>query len=71
MSNGSFSHAGLQPKKERDALPDPVVARDENHRNTSTFGDRSAGGYYFDYSSFNDSDQPRVSLSVKTVSVRY
>jgi hypothetical protein len=71
VSNGSFSYAGLQLKKERDALPDPVVARDENHCNTSNFGDRSAGGYYFNYSNLNGSDQPRASFSVKTVNVRY
>jgi hypothetical protein len=46
-SNGRnrFEYAGLQLKKERSGLPDPVVARDNNSCDTSNFGDRAAGGY--------------------------
>ncbi|MEV8016192.1 hypothetical protein AB0O76_07590 [Streptomyces sp. NPDC086554] len=66
-----FKYASLQLKKERSALPDPVVARDKNYCDTSSFGDRSKGGYYFNYSNLNGYDQTGYKLWVKKVAVKY
>lgn len=70
-SNGTFRYAGLQLKKERANLPDPVVARDNNYCDTSSFGDVSAGKYYFNYANMNGYDQPGSLLSVSSVVVKY
>ncbi|MEV3989826.1 hypothetical protein AB0J57_13070 [Streptomyces sp. NPDC049837] len=70
-SHGTFRYAGLQLKKERANLPDPVVARDNNYCDTSSFGDVSAGKYYFNYSNMNGYDQPFAALTVSSVVVKY
>ncbi|WP_327684613.1 hypothetical protein [Streptomyces sp. NBC_00467] len=46
VSTGTFRYAGLQLKRERVALPDPVVKRLNNACNTVYFGDQVAGTYY-------------------------
>ncbi|MBW1597804.1 hypothetical protein [Streptomyces sp. JJ38] len=66
-----FRYAGLQLKKERSWSPDPVVARDNNYCDTSYFGDRSAGGYYFNYTTYNGSNRVRSYLNVKDVTIRW
>ncbi|MEU1891832.1 hypothetical protein [Streptomyces pristinaespiralis] len=66
-----FRYAGLQLKKERSGLPDPVVARDNNYCDTSNFGDRAAGSYYFNYSNLNGFDQTGYQLKVNEVAVKY
>ncbi|MFI1867012.1 hypothetical protein [Streptomyces jumonjinensis] len=66
-----FEYAALQLKKERQSFPDPVVDRDNNHCNTSTFGDLSSGWYYFNYSGLNGTDTTSYHLSVNTVVVKY
>ncbi|MFI9501028.1 hypothetical protein ACIG92_24560 [[Kitasatospora] papulosa] len=71
VDNGSFTYAGLQLKKERSGLPDTVVNRDNNYCDTSSFGDKAAGKYYFNYSSLNGQDTTAAYLSVSTVTVRY
>jgi hypothetical protein len=71
VDNGRFTYAGLQLKKERAGLPDTVVNRDNNYCDTSSFGDKSAGKYYFNYSSLNGHDSVSAYLSVRTVTVRY
>lgn len=71
VSGGSFTYAGLQLKKAVTALPDTVVNRDNNYCDTSSFGDKAAGDYYFNYSSLNGQDTVDASFSVKTVTIRY
>ncbi|WP_329167834.1 hypothetical protein OG939_35920 [Streptomyces sp. NBC_01685] len=71
VDNGRFTYAGLQLKKERSGLPDTVVNRDNNYCDTSSFGDKGAGKYYFNYSSLNGQDTTAAYLSVSTVTVRY
>ncbi|WP_223775456.1 hypothetical protein [Streptomyces sp. 135] len=66
-----FKHATIQLKKERSGLPDPVVARDNNYCDTSSFGDRSKGSYYFKYTRLNGYDQTGYKLFVKRVVVKY
>ncbi|MFE6038595.1 hypothetical protein [Streptomyces sp. NPDC056452] len=58
-------------KKARASLPDTVVNRDNNYCDTSSFGDKAAGTYYFNYSSLNGQDTVAAYLSVSTVTVRY
>ncbi|MFD5990639.1 hypothetical protein ACFWGE_03005 [Streptomyces bacillaris] len=53
VDNGRFTYAGLQLKKVRPGLPDTVVNRDNNYCDTSSFGDKAAGTYYFHYSNLN------------------
>ncbi|WP_299541736.1 hypothetical protein [uncultured Streptomyces sp.] len=71
VTSGSFSYAGLQLKKEVNNLPDTVVNRDNNYCDTSSFGDKAAGKYYFNYSSLNGQDTVSAAFSVSTVTVRY
>ncbi|MFD4034783.1 hypothetical protein ACFWVP_30845 [Streptomyces sp. NPDC058637] len=71
VDNGSFTYAGLQLKKVVGGLPDTVVNRDNNYCDTSSFGDKAAGSYYFNYSSLNGQDTTAAFLSVSTVTVRY
>lgn len=71
VTAGSFSYAGLQLKKVVNNLPDTVVNRDNNYCDTSSFGDKAAGSYYFNYSSLNGQDSVDAAFSVKTVTVRY
>lgn len=65
-----FRSATLQLKKERSALPDPVVGRDDNHCDTSDFGRQGRGKYYFNLSRINGTDSG-LSLTVRKVSVQY
>ncbi len=71
VDNGRFTYAGLQLKKARPGLPDTVVNRDDNHCDTSSFGDKAGGTYYFHYSNLNGQDSVSAYLSVDTVTVRY
>ncbi|MFE3379383.1 hypothetical protein [Streptomyces anulatus] len=71
VDNGRFTYAGLQLKKARAGLPDPVVNRDNNYCDTSSFGDKAAGTYYFHYSNLNGQDTGVAFLSVRSVAVRY
>ncbi|MGW4625414.1 hypothetical protein [Streptomyces rubiginosohelvolus] len=71
VDNGRFTYAGLQLKKARPALPDTVVNRDNNYCDTSSFGDKAAGTYYFHYSNLNGQDRVSAKLSVNSVTVRY
>jgi hypothetical protein len=66
-----FRYAGIQLKKERPMLPDPVVGRDNNYCDTSNFGDRSAGWYYFSYANLNGADSTYYRLKVSSVKVRF
>ncbi|WP_328318366.1 hypothetical protein OG217_19585 [Streptomyces sp. NBC_01023] len=66
-----FSYASLQLKKARAALPDPVVNRDNNYCDTSSFGDKAAGTYYFNYAGLNGTDQPGYKLNVSSVTIKY
>ncbi|MFH8471653.1 hypothetical protein [Streptomyces sp. NPDC018000] len=71
VDNGRFTYAGLQLKQERPGLPDPVVNRDNNYCDTSSFGDKAAGKYYFNYSNLNGQDSVSAYLSVDKVTVSY
>ncbi len=71
VGNGRFTYAGLQLKKVRPGLPDTVVNRDNNYCDTSSFGDKAAGTYYFHYSNLNGQDSVSAYLVVNTVTVRY
>ncbi|MDT3397305.1 hypothetical protein RKE29_11710, partial [Streptomyces sp. B1866] len=64
-------HESPRLKKERDALPDPVVARDDNTCDKSSFGDRDSGKYYFNLSRINGSDTLYEPLDVRSVTVEY
>ncbi|MFF4097496.1 hypothetical protein ACFYYY_27665 [Streptomyces sp. NPDC001834] len=71
VDNGRFTYAGLQLKKARAGLPDPVVNRDDNHCDTSSFGDKAAGTYYFHYANLNGQDSVSAYLTVSKVTVGY
>ncbi|NEA18141.1 hypothetical protein [Streptomyces halstedii] len=71
VDNGKFTYAGLQLKKARAGLPDTVVNRDDNYCDTSSFGDKAKGTYYFNYSNLNGRDSVSAYLSVSTVTVKY
>lgn len=71
VDNGKFTYAGLQLKKARAGLPDTVVNRDDNYCDTSSFGDKAKGTYYFNHSNLNGRDSVSAYLSVSTVTVRY
>ncbi|MEE1753011.1 hypothetical protein [Streptomyces sp. SP18CS02] len=71
VDTGRFIYAGLQLKLNRASLPDPVLARDDNHCNVTSFGDRSAGTYYFHYSNLNGATGVAAHLTVNTVVVKY
>ncbi|WP_073882696.1 hypothetical protein [Streptomyces sp. CB00316] len=71
VDNGRFTYAGLQLEKVRPGLPDTVVNRDINYCDSSSFGDKSAGTYYFHYSNLNGQDTVSAYLIVNTVTVRY
>ncbi|WP_370420900.1 hypothetical protein AB8O64_22190 [Streptomyces sp. QH1-20] len=70
-SNSAFRYAGIQLKRDRSGLPDPVVDRSNNYCNTSNFGRQSGGTYYFNYSNLNGDDAPRSYLNVSSIAVRY
>ncbi|MCP9208756.1 hypothetical protein [Streptomyces cucumeris] len=66
-----FISATIQLKKERRALPDPVIARDNNTCETSNFGRQGENWYYFNLSRINGGDGSGIRLGVEKVNVRY
>ncbi|MFB8106770.1 hypothetical protein ACFC3O_28790 [Streptomyces sp. NPDC056007] len=71
VDSGRSTYAGIQLKRARPAPPDTVVNRDNNYRDTSSFGDKAVGTYYFHYSNLNGQDSVSAYLTVNSVAVRY